>query len=157
MAERTELMLQWAKYGFTWWTYGAMASLALASGIAVWGTVHGHGPFVQQTLNKSLLLLQTFVGVLAVTVLFLAAALAERRHAEQSRRLLIERLEQALSQITTLRGLILICAQCKSVRTKAGSWEQLDAYLRDHTEVEFSHSICPECLEKRPDEITAQR
>jgi hypothetical protein len=123
--------------------------LLLVSKIAVWGTSHGHGPFVQPTLNESLLLLQTFVGVIAVTTLALAGVLNERRVAENAKTTAIGELERALNEIKTLRGLIPICAWCKKIRNDAGSWEQLEAYLRGHTEAEFSHSICPECVAQR--------
>ena len=119
------------------------------SKIAVWGTAHSHGPFVQATLNESLLLLQTFMGVLAVTTLSLAGVLTESRQAEQARLRAIQELERALNEIKTLRGLIPICAWCKRIRNDAGLWEQLEGYLRDHTEAEFSHGICPECLDER--------
>ncbi len=140
-------LLVWATFRFG--QHGATASLLLVSKIAVWGTAHGHGPFVQPTLNDSLLLLQTFMGVLAVTTLALGGVLAERGRAEQARLGAILQLERALFEIKTLRGLIPICAWCKKIRNDAGSWEQLEAYLRSHTEAEFSHGICPECVEKR--------
>lgn len=147
LAYLTVPLLVWAAFRFG--QHGATASLLLVSKVAVWGTAHGHGPFVQQTLNESLLLLQTFVGVLAVTTLALAGVLAERRRAELARLGAIQQLERALHEIKTLRGLIPICAWCKKIRNDAGSWEQLEAYLRDHTEARFSHGICPECIEKR--------
>ena len=142
-------LLVWAAFRFG--EHGAMAALLLVSGMAVGGTVHGHGPFVHKTLHDSLLLLQTFVGVLAVTVLALTGALAERRRADQVKAALISQLEEALDEIKTLRGLIPICAWCKSIRNDEGSWEQLEAYLRDRTEAEFSHGICPQCAQRRLD------
>jgi integral membrane sensor domain MASE1 len=140
-------LLVWATFRFG--QHGATASLLLVSKIAVWGTAHSHGPFVQATLNESLLLLQTFMGVLAVTTLSLAGVLTERRQAEQARLRAIQELERALNEIKTLRGLIPICAWCKRIRNDAGLWEQLEGYLREHTEAEFSHGICPECLDER--------
>jgi integral membrane sensor domain MASE1 len=140
-------LLVWATFRFG--QHGAMAYVLLISGIAVWGTVHGDGPFVQKTLNESLLLLQTFVGVLAMTVLTLAGVLAERRQSERTKAVLISRLENALHEIRTLRGLIPICAWCKNIRNDEGCWEQLEEYLRDHTEAKFSHGICPDCAKSR--------
>jgi len=140
-------LLVWGSYRFG--QHGATAGLLLVSKIAVWGTALGYGPFVQPTLNESLLLLQTFVGVIAVTTLALAGVLTERRRAEHAKTVAIQQLERALHEIKTLRGLIPICAWCKKIRNDAGSWEQLEAYLRDNTEDEFSHSICPECAEER--------
>jgi hypothetical protein len=57
-------------------------------------------------------------------------------------------LERALIDIKQLSGMLPICASCKKIRNDKGYWEQIEAYLRDHTEVEFSHSICPECTER---------
>ncbi|MBI4445759.1 MAG: response regulator [Acidobacteria bacterium] len=60
----------------------------------------------------------------------------------------VEKLQQALNEIKTLRGLIPICAWCKKIRNDTGYWEHLETYLRTHTEAEFSHGLCPECYEK---------
>jgi signal transduction histidine kinase len=57
-------------------------------------------------------------------------------------------LEQALINIKQLSGMLPICASCKKIRNDKGYWEQIEAYFQDHSEVEFSHSICPECVEK---------
>jgi DNA-binding response OmpR family regulator len=57
----------------------------------------------------------------------------------------IEELHRALDQIKTLRGIVPICSNCKKIRDDQGYWNQVEVYVRDHTEAEFSHSICPEC------------
>jgi PAS domain S-box-containing protein len=59
---------------------------------------------------------------------------------------LIERLQKALAEIKTLRGLIPICMQCKSIRNDQGYWQALEAYFNDHSEFRFTHGICPKCL-----------
>jgi hypothetical protein len=56
-------------------------------------------------------------------------------------------LEQALAEIKTLRGILPICSHCKRVRDDGGYWQQVEVYVRDHTYAEFSHSICPTCLQ----------
>jgi len=58
-----------------------------------------------------------------------------------------EKLEAAQREIRTLQGIISICASCKKVRTDEGQWRQVEAYVREHSEAEFSHSICPQCSE----------
>ncbi len=70
----------------------------------------------------------------------------ERMEAEQ-RRLLEERaaLQEALSKVRQLSGLLPICAACKKVRDDQGYWTQIEAYIRDHSDAEFSHSLCPDC------------
>lgn len=57
-----------------------------------------------------------------------------------------ERLEKAYREIKTLRGIIPICASCKKVRKDDGYWQQVDAYITEHSEVWFSHGICPDCM-----------
>ena len=57
-------------------------------------------------------------------------------------------LRDALSQIKMLSGLIPICASCKRIRDDKGYWNQLEAYLQEHSEAEFSHGICPDCMKK---------
>jgi PleD family two-component response regulator len=55
-------------------------------------------------------------------------------------------LQQALDELKTLRGIIPICSHCKNVRDDKGYWNQVEVYIRNHSEAEFSHSICPECV-----------
>jgi len=70
-------------------------------------------------------------------------------------------LQQRISQIKHLHGLLPICASCKKVRSDEGAWEEIEHYVMDHSDAEFSHGICPSCLrDKYPefaDEIDAQR
>jgi len=69
---------------------------------------------------------------------------------EKNLKLLEEKknLEHALGEIKTLTGLIPICANCKKVRNDEGYWQQVEVYVRDHSLADFSHSICPDCIEK---------
>ncbi len=57
-------------------------------------------------------------------------------------------MREALSKVKLLSGLLPICASCKKVRDDKGYWKQIEAYIRDHSEAEFSHGICPECAKK---------
>jgi hypothetical protein len=52
-------------------------------------------------------------------------------------------------RIETLRGIVPICSYCKQIRDDKGYWNQIEAYIRDHSEAEFSHSICPQCASER--------
>ncbi|MCI5207412.1 MAG: hypothetical protein D3910_01145, partial [Candidatus Electrothrix sp. ATG2] len=54
----------------------------------------------------------------------------------------------ALEEVKILRGIIPICASCKKIRSDEGVWDQLEVYIQEHSEAEFSHSICPECMVK---------
>jgi len=68
-----------------------------------------------------------------------------RKTAEREREELIQNLQKALSEVKTLRGFLPICASCKKIRDDKGYWNQIETYVREHSEAEFSHSICPEC------------
>ena len=57
-------------------------------------------------------------------------------------------LHRALYEVKQLRGLIPICAECKKIRDDQGYWQQVEVYIRDHSEAEFGHGICPECMKK---------
>ena len=51
-------------------------------------------------------------------------------------------------QIKVLSGFLPICASCKNIRDDKGYWNQIEVYVRDHSEAEFTHSICPACARK---------
>ncbi|MBN2738286.1 MAG: response regulator [Spirochaetales bacterium] len=72
----------------------------------------------------------------------------ERKRLELEREKLIDQLRDALAKIKTLRGLIPICSFCKKIRDDSGFWKQIEIYVRDHSDAEFSHSICPDCAKK---------
>jgi len=60
----------------------------------------------------------------------------------------IEGLKEALNKISTLRGLLPICAACKKIRDDKGYWNQIETYIMDHTGADFSHGICPDCAKE---------
>ncbi|MGE3401893.1 MAG: hypothetical protein AB7K63_04845 [Vicinamibacterales bacterium] len=57
-------------------------------------------------------------------------------------------LQKATTELKSLSGLLPMCAWCKKIRDDAGYWQQLEGYLQSHTDVEFSHSMCPDCTQK---------
>ena len=68
----------------------------------------------------------------------------------------VRELEEALSRIKRLQGLLPICASCKRIRDDAGYWNHIELYIRDHSEANFSHSMCPACMKRiYPDEYSA--
>jgi len=71
-----------------------------------------------------------------------------RIEAEKKRDEVIQELQKALSEVKTLRGLIPICSICKSVRDDQGYWNRIESYISEHSEAEFSHSLCPTCAKK---------
>lgn len=74
--------------------------------------------------------------------------IAALKQAEEERERLIRRLQDALANIKTLKGLLPICFSCKQIRDDKGYWNQIDTYIRDHTEAELTHGICPPCVQK---------
>lgn len=59
-----------------------------------------------------------------------------------------QKLEKALNELKVLRGIIPICSNCKKIRNDKGYWEQVESYISQHSEAEFSHGICPDCVRK---------
>jgi DNA-binding response OmpR family regulator len=68
--------------------------------------------------------------------------------AEKERDRLIIELKDALAKIRTLSGLLPICSICKKIRDDKGYWNQIEAYIQEHSDAEFTHSICPPCAKK---------
>jgi PAS domain S-box-containing protein len=66
---------------------------------------------------------------------------------------LIGELESAVREVRTLRGLLPICSHCKKVRDDAGRWIEVEQYVRARTEAQFTHGICPECVERHFPEL----
>ena len=74
--------------------------------------------------------------------------ISKRKQREKEREALIDNLKTSLARVRKLSGLLPICASCKKIRDDKGYWNQIEAYIRDHSEAEFSHGICPECTRK---------
>ncbi len=72
----------------------------------------------------------------------------ERKRTLEEQIRLISQLQEALAHVKQLSGLLPMCASCKKIRDDKGYWNQLEAYISDHSEADFSHGICPECVRK---------
>jgi len=72
--------------------------------------------------------------------------ITERKQAEEERKRMINDLNEALSKVKTLSGLLPICSCCKRIRDDHGYWEQVEKFIQKHSQAEFSHAICPECM-----------
>ena len=113
----------------------------------VWSETDAHSEFVlkpyfyQATWFRALCLLAG-VGVIAGAV-----RLRVWRHVQHEREL-TRRVDQALSRIKILSGLIPICSSCKKIRDDRGYWNQLEQFLKTHSEATFSHGICPDCMRR---------
>jgi PAS domain S-box-containing protein len=78
----------------------------------------------------------------------IARDITAHKRAEQEHLQLIGELTQALERVKTLAGLLPICASCKSIRNDDGYWQKVEAYISQHSDAQFTHSICPDCCQK---------
>jgi DNA-binding response OmpR family regulator len=98
----------------------------------VHGLQSGADDYITKPFNREELRARVQVGI---RVLELQGALAQR----------VRELEEALSRVKTLQGLLPICSYCKKIRDDRNYWQQVEGYISDHSEAQFSHGICPEC------------
>ncbi len=68
--------------------------------------------------------------------------------ADREREKLIDELQRAIAKVKMLSGLLPVCAWCKKIRNDEGYWQQMEAYIRDHSEADFTHGLCPDCAKK---------
>ncbi|MDZ4164113.1 MAG: MASE3 domain-containing protein, partial [Smithellaceae bacterium] len=80
--------------------------------------------------------------------------ITDRKRVEEEREKVVHELKEALGKVKLLSGFIPICASCKKIRDDKGYWEQVEVYIRNHSEAEFSHGICPDCMKTLYREIT---
>ena len=72
---------------------------------------------------------------------------------QQSLATRVSELEAALTEVRKLQGLLPICSYCKKIRNEANYWQQVESYLGSHSDVSFTHSVCPECMVKVMDDL----
>ena len=91
--------------------------------------------------------LLVFRHLVTYTVVIGLSAAMELTRARYQTRLLDEKeaLTRALDRVHTLQGLLPICSNCKKIRDDSGYWNQLEHYISTHSDVQFSHGLCPEC------------
>jgi len=100
----------------------------------VWVFIHAEPVFDdQQNLSQ---IIVTFMDI------------TESKRAAKERESLIYELQEALSAVKKLSGLLPICANCKKIRDDKGYWQQVEVYMHSHSDVSFTHGICPECADK---------
>ncbi len=140
--------------GLSWWTehlHPDDRESALASGAALVASGQftceyrfRHGDGTYRWIRDELRLIQEPNAAPGAAV-GVWIDITDRKRAEEVKETLLRELQTALLEVKTLQGLIRICANCKRVLTDLGSWEQFESYVRSHSQVEFSHGICPEC------------
>jgi PAS domain S-box-containing protein len=83
----------------------------------------------------------------------IARDVTERKQMQREREKLISELRDALAKVKLLSGFLPICASCKNIRNDKGYWQKIEAYIGDHSEVHFSHGMCPDCAKKLYSEL----
>ncbi len=84
-------------------------------------------------------------GPMLVGARCIAHDISDRILKETEREKLIQKLQSALEEIQTLKGILPICSECKKIRDDDGYWKRLEAYIEEHSQASFSHSLCPKC------------
>jgi PleD family two-component response regulator len=106
----------------------------------VTGLEAGADDYLIKPFHRGELLARVSVGA---RVLSLQEGLANR----------VDELQQALAQVKQLRGLVPICCYCKSVRSDGDYWQQVESYIEQHSDAQFSHGVCPPCFDKISKEV----
>jgi sigma-B regulation protein RsbU (phosphoserine phosphatase) len=116
-------------------TYVILLTARGGHGNAVQGLEAGADDYVTKPFDHEELRARVQVGA---RVAQLQASLAER----------VSELEETMAKLKQLRGLLPICSYCKKIRTDQNYWQQVEGFISEHTEAQFSHGICPECYAK---------
>jgi PAS domain S-box-containing protein len=74
--------------------------------------------------------------------------ISERKQNQPENERIIAELQEVASKTNTMTNLLCICASCKNIRNQRGEWEQIELYFWDHSQVEFSHGMCPDCAKR---------
>lgn len=78
----------------------------------------------------------------------LSIEVKQRKRAEEKKEEVILELEKAIVEIKTLKGILPFCSYCKKIRDDEGYWQQVDTFIRSHSQADISHAICPECAQE---------
>lgn len=103
------------------------------------------GPIVASRVREVRYLTISYLTIWVLGLIGLGIGMHRLRAREKERENLILELTEALSEVKKLSGMLPICASCKKIRDDKGYWNQIESYIGDHSEAEFSHGICPDC------------
>ena len=106
------------------------------------------GPILASKARAVRYLTISYLVIWALGLIGLGIGMHRLRAREKERENLILELTEALSEVKKLSGMLPICASCKKIRDDKGYWNQIESYIGDHSEAEFSHGICPDCAKK---------
>jgi hypothetical protein len=113
-----------------------------------------HVPTLDRVLVPMMLALANVMGVIVARRR--DALYASEERAWRSERDARAALEQTLSELRVLRGVIPICSHCRKIRTDVGDWQQLEEYVRERSEADFSHGVCPDCTARHYPQVAEE-
>ena len=127
----------------------------ITSGDKVVGVFEIYSDITGSKLDLDKLRLRSNGTMFSISVILLLAVfvsvnkanrnITERMKVEAEREKLIQELQKTLAEVKKLSGFLPICASCKKIRDDKGYWNQIEEYIRTHSEAEFSHGLCPDC------------
>jgi hypothetical protein len=136
-----------------WFVGRAQAIVVAVASAAIWFGVEfasGH-PY-----SRSIYLYWN-TAIRLASFLIIALVLAQIRFLLDTETHLRKEVQKAMGEIKQLRGFLPICASCKRIRNDAGLWEQIELYIREHSDAEFTHGLCPDCAQKYYGDLAARR
>jgi hypothetical protein len=119
-------------------------------------TLFGSSPVIFRWVYLMATMLIEIAWVLGFLMMNSQRMEEELRSSQDSLARTVDRLENSLAEVKTLSGLLPICAECKNVRNDKGYWQQIEVYLSEHSEADFSHGICPNCMKKLYPELSPE-
>ena len=119
-------------------------SVYILAGICSLLTIAGFALSASSTAPLWEVIVNRFLAIFAIWVTTIIGLLQRRYYYER---------EAAFAKMQILQGLLPICAGCKKIRSEDGAWSSLETYIREHSEAEFSHGLCPDCSKKTLDEF----
>lgn len=105
------------------------------------------GPLQEAILDAVVLMLVVFPVFHFVILKPMESHISDKARIETEKNDLIRELQKASREVQTLQGIIPICAWCKNIRTDEGYWQKVEIYISKHTRADFTHSICPQCVD----------
>jgi K+-sensing histidine kinase KdpD len=129
---------------------GAVAGLCTALlSVVVFDWFFGGKPHLLE-FNLSALFRAAFFCAVSLLITSLEN---QRRRVIRSLEKTNTQLRNAMREVKVLHGLLPVCMYCKQIRTEAGAWTEMEQYIREHSEAEFSHGVCPDCLRQHYPDI----
>lgn len=122
------------KEGFLW-----ISGIIIVVSIFIFGKI---GYVYNMDFSTRFIIIFSILTILSCCIEFLRERYLNQLISEK------EELKKALEQIQILKGMVPICASCKRIRDDQGFWTQIETYIKAHSEIEFSHGLCPECQAK---------